>query len=104
MGWVNDGLIAVFFFLVGLEIKREMLVGELRNPVNRRLVVVAALGGMILPAAIYAIINILHGAGAPRGWGISMATDTALEVGSTACNCLSGCSSSRSSPFSTQGS
>ena len=81
MGWVNDGLIAIFFFLVGLEIKREILVGELRNPVNRRLVIMAALGGMILPAAIYATVNVLHGAGEPRGWGIPMATDTALAVG-----------------------
>jgi NhaA family Na+:H+ antiporter len=69
------------FFPCRPGVKREILVGELRNPVNRRLVVVAALGGMILPAAIYAIINILHGAGVPRGWGIPMATDTALAVG-----------------------
>lgn len=81
MGWMNDGLIAIFFFLIGLEIKREILVGELRDPVNRRLVIMAALGGMILPALIYAVINTLHAAGEPRGWAIPMTTDTALAVG-----------------------
>ncbi|MFZ0789416.1 MAG: Na+/H+ antiporter NhaA [Chromatiaceae bacterium] len=81
LGWVNDGLIAVFFFLIGLEIKRELLAGELRSAATRRLVVAAALGGMVLPAVIYTLVNVPHPAGEPIGWGIPMATDTALAVG-----------------------
>lgn len=77
--WVNDGLMTLFFFVVGLEIKRELVVGELRSPKRAALPAIAALGGMLLPAAIYAAFN-AGGEGA-RGWGIPMATDIAFAVG-----------------------
>ena len=77
--WVNDGLMALFFFVVGLELKREMLVGELANPRHAVLPILAALGGMLVPALIYAAFN-AGGAGA-RGWGIPMATDIAFSIG-----------------------
>jgi NhaA family Na+:H+ antiporter len=77
--WVNDGLMVIFFFVVGLEIKRELMFGELSSPRKAALPMFAALGGMIGPALIYYIIN-PEGAGA-RGWGIPMATDIAFAVG-----------------------
>ena len=77
--WINDGLMAVFFFLVGLEIKREMLVGELASPRQAALPIAAALGGMVVPAVLYAIVN-AGGPGSP-GWGIPMATDIAFALG-----------------------
>jgi Na+:H+ antiporter, NhaA family len=77
--WVNDALMAVFFFVVGLEIKRELVVGELRDRKTAALPAIAALGGMIVPALIYLALNAGgHGA---RGWGIPMATDIAMTVG-----------------------
>ena len=77
--WINDGLMAVFFFVVGLEIKREMLVGELSSPRQAALPIAGALGGMLIPALLYAVIN----AGGPgsAGWGIPMATDIAFALG-----------------------
>ncbi len=77
--WVNDGLMALFFFVVGLEIKRELVEGELRDRRRAMLPVCAALGGMLVPALIYAAFN----AGGPgsEGWGIPMATDIAIAVG-----------------------
>ena len=78
--WINDGLMAVFFFLVGMEIKRELLRGELSTVGQAALPVLAAAGGMAVPAAIYAAIN----AGDPaalRGWAIPTATDIAFSVG-----------------------
>lgn len=77
--WVNDGLMALFFFIVGLEIKREVLVGEMRSPKQAALPISAAIGGAIIPAAIYMALN----AGGPafHGWGIPMATDTAFSLG-----------------------
>ena len=77
--WINDGLMVVFFFVVGLEIKRELLGGELASFRRAALPIAAALGGMIVPAAIYAAINAAS-AGAP-GWGIPMATDIAFALG-----------------------
>ena len=78
-GAVDDGLMALFFFVVGLEIRREVVAGELRDRRTATLPVVAAIGGMAVPALIYAAVN----AGHPgiRGWGIPMATDIAFAVG-----------------------
>ena len=77
--WINDGLMAVFFFLVGLEIKREILIGELSSVKKAVLPIAAALGGMVVPALIYYSFN---AAGeASRGWGIPMATDIAFALG-----------------------
>jgi NhaA family Na+:H+ antiporter len=78
-GWVNDGLMAVFFLLVGLEIKREVMVGELATRRTAALPVAAALGGMVVPALLYTAVN-SGGAGA-AGWGIPMATDIAFALG-----------------------
>ncbi len=77
--WVNDGLMAIFFFVVGLEIKREVMRGELADPRKAALPVAAALGGMIVPAAIYLAFN--AGTDGQDGWGIPMATDIAFAVG-----------------------
>jgi NhaA family Na+:H+ antiporter len=77
--WVNDGLMALFFFVVGMELKREMLVGELADLRQAALPIVAAIGGMVMPALIYLTIN--HGTDATRGWGVPMATDIAFAVG-----------------------
>jgi NhaA family Na+:H+ antiporter len=77
--WINDGLMALFFFVVGLEIKRELVEGELRDPRRAALPVWAALGGMIVPALIYAAFN--AGGEGSDGWGIPMATDIAMAVG-----------------------
>ena len=77
--WINDGLMAVFFFLVGLEIKREVLAGELASPRRAALPAAAALGGMVVPALLYAVLN--AGSEGSRGWGIPMATDIAFVLG-----------------------
>ena len=77
--WVNDGLMAVFFFVVGLEIKRELLVGELASPRQAALPIAAAVGGVLVPALVYSALNI-GGPGA-AGWGIPMATDIAFVIG-----------------------
>lgn len=77
--WVNDGLMAVFFFVAGLEIKREVLRGELAAPRKAALPVLAALGGMIIPALIFLAFNL--GREGEHGWGIPMATDIAFAVG-----------------------
>lgn len=77
--WINDGLMALFFFMVGLEIKREILVGELADRKQAILPIAAAIGGMIVPALMYAAIN--GGTGASSGWGIPMATDIAFAMG-----------------------
>jgi Na+:H+ antiporter, NhaA family len=80
--WINDGLMAMFFLLVGLEIKRELLGGELSSPKQAALPIACAIGGMIVPAAFYWTFN-MTGPGA-RGWGIPMATDIAFALGALA--------------------
>ncbi|MEG0602457.1 MAG: Na+/H+ antiporter NhaA [Mucinivorans sp.] len=77
--WVNDALMAVFFFVVGLEIKREIVAGELRSPRQAMLPIAAAVGGMIVPALIYTAFNFSTPSAA--GWGIPMATDIAFALG-----------------------
>ncbi len=77
--WINDLLMAVFFFVVGLEIKREIVVGQLSSFEKSILPVSAALGGMVVPAIMYAVLNV--GGEGTRGWGIPMATDIAFALG-----------------------
>lgn len=77
--WINEGLMALFFFVVGLEIRREIHSGELSNPRRAALPTAAALGGMLAPALLYALVN--QGGPALRGWGVPMATDIAFAVG-----------------------
>ena len=80
--WVNDGLMALFFFVVGLELKREILVGELAAPRQATLPIAAAIGGMVVPALIFYALN--PDGAAAMGWGIPMATDIAFAVGAIA--------------------
>ncbi len=77
--FINDALMAVFFFVVGIEIKRELVTGQLRNPRDAALPAIAALGGMVVPALLYFAVN--TDGEAARGWGIPMATDIAFAVG-----------------------
>lgn len=77
--WINDGLMSVFFFVVGLELKREIVGGELAEPRKAMLPIMAALGGMVVPAVIYIILNPFGEA--HNGWGIPMATDIAFALG-----------------------
>lgn len=77
--WINDGLMAIFFFVVGLELKREIIAGQLSSVRNALLPIGAAIGGMIVPALIYLIFN--SSGDVHRGWGIPMATDIAFALG-----------------------
>ncbi|MBN8527221.1 MAG: Na+/H+ antiporter NhaA [Planctomycetes bacterium] len=77
--WINDGLMVVFFLLVGLEIKREMISGELSTMQKAMLPIAGAIGGMVVPAGIYALMN--HDGAGAHGWGIPMATDIAFALG-----------------------
>jgi len=78
--WAADGLLAIFFFVVGLELKREFVVGDLRDPRRAALPVVAAIGGMVVPALIFLAFTAGAGDGATRGWAIPTATDIAFAV------------------------
>jgi NhaA family Na+:H+ antiporter len=78
-GWVNDALMALFFFVVGLEIKAELVAGDLSNPRVAALPAIGALGGMVIPAVLYLAVNL--GTDTTRGWGVPMATDIAFAVG-----------------------
>lgn len=77
--WINDALMAVFFFVIGLEVKRELVIGELRELRRAALPIAAAIGGMVVPAGIYLALQ--FGELGQRGWGIPMATDIAFVVG-----------------------
>lgn len=77
--WINDGLMAIFFFVIGLEIKREVQFGELKSLSATVLPITAAIGGMIVPALLYTAVT--HGSDAVGGWGIPMATDIAFSLG-----------------------
>ncbi len=77
--WINDGLMAIFFLYVGLEIKREIVHGELKSIKQASLPIVAAIGGMLVPALLFALMNI--GSDTAKGWGIPMATDIAFAIG-----------------------
>jgi NhaA family Na+:H+ antiporter len=77
--WINDGLMSIFFFLVGLEIKREVLIGELSSLRQASFPFIAALGGTIVPALLFVLVT--HGTEAIKGWGIPMATDIAFALG-----------------------
>ncbi len=80
--WINDALMVLFFFVVGMELKREFLVGELANPRNAVLPIAAAIGGMVVPALVFFALN--PTGDAARGWGIPMATDIAFAIGAMA--------------------
>lgn len=80
-GWINSGLMTLFFFVVGLEARREFDVGELRERQRLMLPVLAGVVGMAIPAGIFLAINAASSSGAVRGWGIAMSTDTAFALG-----------------------
>ncbi len=79
LAWVNDALMAIFFFVVGMEIKRELVVGELRDPRRAALPIIGAVGGMAIPAGVFALMNLGHPG--IDGWGIPVATDIAFVLG-----------------------
>ena len=79
--WINDGLMSLFFFVIGLELKREILTGELSKPSDAILPIIAGIGGMVVPALIYVFFNQQATDEAAQGWGIPMATDIAFTLG-----------------------
>ena len=78
--WAADGLLAVFFFVAGLELKREFVAGDLREPARAALPVAAAVGGMAVPALLFVLVNLGRDDGALRGWAIPSATDIAFAL------------------------
>jgi NhaA family Na+:H+ antiporter len=78
--WATDGLLAIFFFVVGLELKREIVAGELRNPQTAVVPIIAAIGGMLVPAILYLAVNLTAADGVARGWAVPTATDIAFAV------------------------
>jgi NhaA family Na+:H+ antiporter len=78
--WAADGLLAIFFFVVGLELKREVVDGELRDPRRAAVPILAAVGGMVAPAVVYVLVNLDTGGDALRGWAIPTATDIAFAL------------------------
>ncbi|WP_084106554.1 Na+/H+ antiporter NhaA [Demequina sp. NBRC 110056] len=79
-GWAKDGLLAIFFFVVGLELKREIVAGELRKPATAIVPIVAAIGGMAVPAGIYVAVNLMQEGGSTAGWAVPTATDIAFAI------------------------
>lgn len=79
MHWINDGLMFTFFFVIGLEIKREIIAGQLSTVKKASLPIIAAIGGVVIPIALFALLN--HGKPGTEGWGIPMATDIAFSLG-----------------------
>lgn len=78
--WAADGLLAVFFFIVGLELKHELVLGSLSRPAQAAVPIAAAIGGMVVPAVIYAVVNARSPSGSLDGWGVPMATDIAFAL------------------------
>src|SRR5690606_5527772 len=78
--WAADGLLAIFFFVVGLELKREFVAGDLRDPRRAALPILAAVGGMVVPALVFVAVNATTGEGALNGWAIPTATDIAFAL------------------------
>jgi NhaA family Na+:H+ antiporter len=78
--WASDGLLAIFFFVVGLELKREFVAGDLRDPRRAALPMAAAVGGMVAPALIFVVVQLVAGGDGLRGWAIPTATDIAFAV------------------------
>jgi NhaA family Na+:H+ antiporter len=78
--WAGDGLLAIFFFVAGLELKREFIAGDLRDPRRAALPVIAAVGGMVVPALLFVLVNLRAGDGALQGWAIPTATDIAFAL------------------------
>lgn len=78
--WAQDGLLAIFFFVIGLELKREIVAGELRRPATAIVPIVAAIGGMAVPAILYTLVNVLQDGGSTSGWAVPTATDIAFAV------------------------
>lgn len=79
-GWAADGLLAIFFFVAGLELKREFVAGDLRNPARAVVPIAAAAGGVVIPAALFALINLTAGPAVLKGWAIPTATDIAFAL------------------------